>query len=92
MCISLFLNYQTIKGILHIHITFLKNIRQMFLFFTYQFVQIFITYNRTDVSLFKQVRSKVWKKICPNFYIQVTKLEESRSHYFPIYSWSFSLC
>ena len=26
----------------------------MFLFFTYQFVQIFITYNRTDVSLFKQ--------------------------------------
>ena len=55
MCISLFLNYQTIKGILHIHITFLKNIRQMFLFFTYQFVQIFITYNRTDVSLFKQV-------------------------------------
>ena len=55
MCISLFLNYQAIKGILHIHITFLKNIRQMFLFFTYQFVQIFITYNRTDVSLFKQV-------------------------------------
>ena len=39
----------------------------------------------------KKLASKVWKKSCPNFFIQCIKLEESRS-YFPIHPWPFFLC
>ena len=56
MCILLFLKfYSFIKGIMRICLVFLKNLRRMFLDFTYYLVLIFITCNRTDVSLFKQV-------------------------------------
>ena len=47
--------------------------------------------NTTDVTLFNEVRSKVWKRNCPNSYIRYIKLKESRSHYFSIHSWRFFL-
>ena len=43
-----------LKGIMRVYM-FLKNLRQMFLSFTFELVQIFVTCYRTDVSLFKQV-------------------------------------
>ena len=56
MCFLLFLKlYNFIKGIMRICVVFLKNLRLMFLDFTYYLVLIFITCNRTDVSLFKKV-------------------------------------
>ena len=33
----------------------LKKVKAIFLYLMYELVQIFITFNRTDVSLFKQV-------------------------------------
>ena len=44
-----------VKGIVRICILFLKKLRRLFLYLIYELVQIFITFNRTDVSLFKQV-------------------------------------
>ena len=38
-----------------IYIVFLKNQRPLFFYLTYELVQIFITFNRTDVTFFKKV-------------------------------------
>ena len=45
-----------VKGIVCICILFSKKLRRLFLYLIYELVQIFITFNRTDVSLFKQVK------------------------------------
>ena len=90
MRILLFLKfYSFIKGIMRICLVFLKNLRQMFLDYTYYLVLIFITCNRTDVSLFKQV-SKYEKRNVLIFCIQCVKVAENWS-YFSIHSWSFFL-
>ena len=36
-------------------VVFLKKLRPLFLYLTYKLLQIFITFNRFDVSLLKQV-------------------------------------
>ena len=60
MCIFLYLKfYNFIKGIMRTYIVFLKNL-----------VQIFITCNRTEYLSLNKLASKVWKKNCPNFFIQ----------------------
>ena len=56
MCIFVFLRfYNFIKGIVHINIVFLKMLGPLLLYLTYELFWIFITFNRTDVWLFKQV-------------------------------------
>ena len=55
MCIFLFRKfYNFMKGFMRRDIVFIKNLRKMLLFY-YWIVQIFITCNWTDISLFKQV-------------------------------------
>ena len=55
ICIFLFLRfYNFIKGFVHIYIISLKELQLLFLYLTYELAQTFITFNRTDVSLFKQ--------------------------------------
>ena len=61
MLIFLFQFYNFIKGIVHIYIAFFKTLGPLFLYLNYELVQIFITFNRTDVSLLKQVNKYVWK-------------------------------
>ena len=64
MCIFLFLRlYNFINWILHIYTVFLKNLRTLFLYLTYELVN-FKNFNRTDASLFRQVKEQDWKKIC----------------------------
>ena len=41
----------------------------MFLYFSYKLVQVFVTCDRADVSLFKKLVSKVWKNNCLSFFI-----------------------
>ena len=54
MCIFLFIRfYNFIKQIVHIYTVFLKKVRPLFLYLTYELDQIFKTLNRTEVSLFK---------------------------------------
>ena len=69
----------------HIHSIF-KKLTPLLLYLTYYFVQKFTTLNKTDVSLFKQVNQKVWKKNCPDFlytlYKARRKSESSFSHSF----------
>ena len=46
-----------------------------------------MSFNRTDLSLLKQVNKEVWKKNCPNFFFtDCIKLEECQSNHFPIHS------
>ena len=71
-------------------IVFLKKLRPLLLYLTYSLVQIFISFNKTDVPIFKQV-NKYGKRIVLIFYTHCIKLEESQNHYFPIYSWPFFL-
>ena len=47
----------------------------MFLHLAYEFVQIFITFNRTDIPSFKQVNEYVWKKNYPNFLYTIYKTQ-----------------
>ena len=44
-----------IKGIVHLYIEFLDKLTPLILHVTYQLIQIFITFDRTDISFFKQV-------------------------------------
>ena len=64
MCIFLFLKfYDIIKAIVHIYIVFLKKVGPLILYLTQWLFQIFITCNRTDVSLcIQKLMSKLWKK------------------------------
>ena len=53
--------------IVGIYIVFLRKLRPLFLYLTYELVQIFITFNRTDISLPKPVNEYVYiEKNCPN--------------------------
>ena len=73
MHISLFLtSYNLTKGIVHISMVFLKRLRLLLLYLN--IFQMFMTFNRTDASFFKQVKAKVWKKISYFFYIHCIKL------------------
>ena len=42
---------------------YLKKLRPLVLYLTYQLVQILITLNRTDVSLFKKLTSRYGERI-----------------------------
>ena len=56
MCIFLFLRFcNFIKVIVGIYIVFLKKLRPLFLYLTYELVQIFITFNRKGLSIEKEL-------------------------------------
>ena len=79
-----------LKGLCtYISIASLQKLRPLFL--QLELIEIFITFNRTDVSLFKQVNEQVWKKNCPDFFIYTVfiKLEKWQCHHFLIYSQLF---
>ena len=64
MCISLFLRfYNFIEEIVQIYMVYLKKLRPLVLYLTYQLVQIFITLNRTNVSLFKKLKVGMEKEL-----------------------------
>ena len=44
------------------HIHSILKLRPLFLYWTYELIPIFITFNRTEVSLFKQVNNRHEKK------------------------------
>ena len=47
----------------HINTVFLKNFRPLFSYLTSELLQIFITFNITDVSLFKQANKSMEKDL-----------------------------
>ena len=71
---------------MHIYIVFLKKLRPASLCLTWELFKVFITSNRTDISLFKQVKSKYRKRIVLIFlytlYKAQRKSESSFSHSF----------
>ena len=76
--------YNFIKGKCTYIQYFLRRLRPLFLYLTQELVQIFITFNINDVSLFKQA-NKCAKRIVLIFYIYVLKLKQSQpsfSHWF----------
>ena len=90
MCIFLFLRfYNFTEGILCIYIIFLKKLRPLLLYLTYKLVQLFIAFNRTDKSLFKQV-IKYGKRLSWFIYIHCIKLKNVRVIIFPFICSRFS--
>lgn len=64
---------------------FLKKLRPLLLQLLLNLFK-YITFNRTEVTFFKQVDEQVCKKNCPNF-IYTIELEENQSRHFPIHSY-----
>ena len=64
MRIFLFLSfYNFIKGFVRIYIIFFKQLGTLFLSLTDELVPIFITFNRTDVSLISKKKRKSTEKV-----------------------------
>ena len=68
-----------INFIKRIYILFLKNVRPLLFYLPYKLVQLFVTFNRTDVSFFKQVNKKYGKRIALIFHLVYKAQRKSKS-------------